>query len=206
MDRADVLNKQVVEPKKRGLTHFHSCSCCQILCLSSFSFLSPTFGRAERDDLKKRPLPMSLPQARRKGLVINTERGSRVTRVPSCTCRLTNFLTIRGKRRLAESSCFIGWGLWGGGVSGGARRGVARTRRMIAHGRSGSSAANGAALRHNSCYPNRDGELLGCATIGVTENCGAMNMTNEGLRGQTPSAPAVRAERNPRQLKGLSPP
>lgn len=26
-----------------------------------------------------------------------------------------------------------------------------------------------------------------------------------GLRGQTPSAPAVRAERNPRQLKGLSP-
>ncbi|MBQ3809989.1 MAG: hypothetical protein II839_04135, partial [Kiritimatiellae bacterium] len=35
------------------------------------------------------------------------------------------------------------------------------------------------ALRHNSCYPNRDGELLGCATIGVTENCGAMNMTND---------------------------
>ncbi|MBQ3810223.1 MAG: hypothetical protein II839_05320, partial [Kiritimatiellae bacterium] len=38
---------------------------------------------------------------------------------------------------------------------------------------------SGRALRHNSCYPNRDGELLGCATIGVTENCGAMNMTND---------------------------
>ena len=59
-------DRKIGELSANGLC-FHDCL---------FPFTCP--GKAEIDDSKKRPLPMSLPQARRNGLVKNTERGSRV--------------------------------------------------------------------------------------------------------------------------------
>lgn len=92
------------------------------------SFLSLAFGRAERDESKKRPLSISLGRARRKAQYENTERGPRASRAFSLArAAHTNFPTIRPRRRLAESSWLVlGVSWWRG--SPGARGGVSRER------------------------------------------------------------------------------
>ena len=111
--------------------------CGQVIVIVLFPF--SCLGKTERNEIKKRPLPMSLFQAPEKALSKTREEVRALTRALSCTCRSTNFLRIRNKRRLAESNRF-GLGLLGGVVLRRARRCAARTGRIIAEVRAEGKA------------------------------------------------------------------